>query len=251
MSDKGPLISCIIAVYNSERFVAAAVDSVLAQSYRPIEVIVANDGSTDRTAKIVAGYGKEVRLATQETAGPAATRNLGLATASGEYVAFLDGDDLWHEEKLERQMACLTSEPELGACVTNVKFFWMPELAEEEAKLKKQPRGQVAPGYISGTLLAPRSTFEKVGGFDIKLWFSDAADWFERAAESGVTIKLLDDVLYFHRMHDRNLTRRRAEDSRNEFLAIVQARLKRQRQKDDAAQANTSTGTGDPDKDQG
>ena len=135
-----PLISCIIAVFNGERFIAAAVDSVLAQTYRPIEVIVVDDGSTDRTAEIVAGYGDEVRLVTQEAAGPPATRNLGLAAATGEYLAFLDGDDLWHEEKLARQMACLVTEPMPDACVTHVKHFWMPELAEEEAELKNQPR---------------------------------------------------------------------------------------------------------------
>ncbi len=108
---KRPLISCIVVVYNGERFIAAALDSVRAQSWRPIEIIVADDGSTDRTAEIVAGYGDEVRFVTEETAGPAATRNLGLAAATGEYVAFLDGDDLWHEEKLARQMARLETEP--------------------------------------------------------------------------------------------------------------------------------------------
>lgn len=243
------MISCVIAVYNGERFIAAAVDSVLAQTYRPIEVIVADDGSTDRTAEIVAGYGDEVRLVTQETAGPPATRNLGLAAASGEYVAFLDGDDLWHEEKLARQLACLTTEPKPDACVTHVKHFWMPELAEEEAELKKQPRGQVVPGYIAGTLLTPRATFERVGGFNTELFFGDSADWFMRAEENGVTVKLLDDVLYFHRMHEKNLTRRRADDSRNEFLGIVQAALKRRREKSDAALATPSTKAGKPDRD--
>ena len=104
---------------------------------------MADDGSTDRTAEIVAGYGDEVRFVTEETAGPAATRNLGLAAATGEYVAFLDGDDLWHEEKLARQMARLETEPVPDACVTHVQHFWMPELADEEAKLRDQPRGQV------------------------------------------------------------------------------------------------------------
>ncbi len=127
---KRPLISCIVVVYNGERFIAAALDSIRAQSWRPIEIIVADDGSTDRTAEIVAGYGDEVRFVTQETAGPAAgpaaTRNLGLAAATGEYVAFLDGDDLWHKEKLARQMARLETEPVPDACVTHVQNLWMP-----------------------------------------------------------------------------------------------------------------------------
>ncbi len=245
---KRPLISCIVVVYNGERFIAAAVDSVRAQSWRPIEVIVADDGSTDRTAEIVAGYGDEVRFVTHETAGPAANRNLGLGAATGEYVAFLDGDDLWHEEKLERQMARLEAEPGLDACVTHAQHFWMPELADEEAKLRDQPRGQVVPGYIASTLLAPRALFDRVGGFDTKLWFGDGADWFMRAAETGAVVALLDDVLLYHRMHEKNLTRRRAAASRDEFLDIVRASLDRRRAAGDAAADAPPTGAGRPDK---
>lgn len=245
---KRPLISCIVIVYNGERFIAAAVDSVRAQSWRPIEVIVADDGSTDRTAEIVAGYGDEVRFVTQETAGPPSTRNLGLGAATGEYVAFLDGDDLWHEEKLERQMARLEAEPGLDACVTHAQHFWMPEMAEEEAKLRDQPRGHVVPGYIASTLLAPRALFDRVGGFDTKLWFGDGADWFMRAAEKGVVVALLDDILLYHRMHEGNLTRRRADASRDEFLDIVRASLDRRRAAGDAAQDVPPGGTGGSDE---
>ena len=243
-----PLISCIVVVYNGERFIAAAVDSVRAQSWRPIEIIVADDGSTDRTAEIVAGYGDEVRFVTQETAGPAATRNLGLAAATGEYVAFLDGDDLWHEDKLTRQMARLESEPVADACVTHVQHFWMPELAEEGAALRDKPRGRVVPGYIAGTLLAPRALFDRVGGFDTELWFGDGADWFMRAAETGAVVALLDDVLLYHRMHKRNLTRRRADASREEFLDIVRASLDRRRAAGDGAADAPPAGAGKPDK---
>lgn len=249
---KRPLISCIVVVYNGERFIAAALDSVRAQSWRPIEIIVADDGSTDRTAEIVAGYGDEVRFVTKETAGPAAgpaaTRNFGLAAATGEYVAFLDGDDLWHKEKLTRQMARLETEPVPDACVTHVQHFWMPEMAEEEAELRDQPRGQVVPGYIASTLLAPRALFDRVGGFDTKLWFGDGADWFMRAAEKGVVVALLDDILLYHRMHEGNLTRRRAAASRDEFLDIVRASLDRRRAAGNAAQDVPPGGTGGSDK---
>ncbi len=246
---KRPLISCIVVVYNGERFITAALDSVRAQSWRPIEIIVADDGSTDRTAEIVAGYGDEVRFITQETAGPAATRNLGLAAATGEYVAFLDGDDLWHEETLARQMARLETKPVPDACVAHVQHFWMPEMADEEAKLRDQPRGQVVPGYVAATLLAPRALFDRVGGFDTELWFGDGADWFMRAAETGAVVALLDDVLLYHRMHKRNLMRRRVDASREEFLDIVRASLSRRRAAGDAARDVPPGGAGGPDKD--
>jgi glycosyltransferase involved in cell wall biosynthesis len=243
-----PLISCILPVYNCEQFIAAALDSVLAQSWRPIEIIVADDGSTDRTAEIVAGYGNEVQFVTEETAGPAATRNLGLAAATGDFVAFLDGDDLWHEDKLTRQMLRFETEPVPDACVTHVQHFWMPELADEEAKLRDHLRGQVVPGYVAATLLAPRALFDRVGGFDRSLWFGDGADWFMRAAEAGVVVALLDDVLLYHRMHKRNLTRRRADASREEFLDIVRASLNRRRAAGDSTTGTAPAGAGSPDK---
>ncbi len=93
----------------------------------------------------------------------------------------------------------------------------------------------MVPGYIASTLLAPRALFDRVGGFDTELWFGDCADWFMRAAETGAVVALLDDVLLYHRMHEKNLTRRRADASREEFLDIVRASLDRRRAAGDAA----------------
>ena len=97
---KPNLISCIVPVFNGERYLAEALDSILAQTWRPLEVIVVDDGSTDGTAHIAAGYGAEVSYIHQANAGPAAARNRGLDAARGEFIAFLDADDLWHKDKL-------------------------------------------------------------------------------------------------------------------------------------------------------
>jgi glycosyltransferase involved in cell wall biosynthesis len=114
-------VSCIVPVFNGERFVAEALESILAQTYRPIDVIVADDGSTDGTAAILSGYGGRIRVVTQPTAGPAATRNLGLEAARGEFVAFLDADDVWHPEKLAKQVRRFAARPGLQACVTHAR----------------------------------------------------------------------------------------------------------------------------------
>src|SRR2546426_10667200 len=97
---KESLISCIVPVFNGERYLHETLNSILAQTYRPLEIIVADDGSTDGTRTIVASYGQQVRYLWQLNAGPAAARNLGLTAAKGEFIAFLDADDLWHPEKL-------------------------------------------------------------------------------------------------------------------------------------------------------
>jgi glycosyltransferase involved in cell wall biosynthesis len=223
------LVSCIVPVYNGERYISEALDSIVAQTYRPIEIIVADDGSTDGTAAVVAEYGREIRFVSQSTAGPAATRNLGLGAVNSDFVAFLDADDLWHLEKLDRQMKRFTELPELEISITHVQLFWVNELSGEKEYYKNHLRTEPVPGYTSGTLLARRRVFEKVGKFNTDLWFGDATDWFMRAREKSAFIEVLPDVLTYHRMHPKNLTRRRSEESRDEFLRIVKDSLERRK----------------------
>jgi glycosyltransferase involved in cell wall biosynthesis len=222
-----PLISCIVPVFNGERYVREALDSILAQTYRPLEIIVADDGSTDGTAAVVASYGDRLRHVRQAEAGPPATRNLGLGAARGEYVAFLDADDLWHPEKLARQMARFEARPELDLCVAHVQNFWIPELREEAERFREHRRGQPVPGYSAGSLLARRTLFEAVGRFNAALWYGDQTEWFLRAAEQGAVTELLADVLVYRRLHHSNLSRRRASDTRAEYLRLVKASLGR------------------------
>jgi glycosyltransferase involved in cell wall biosynthesis len=226
----GPaLVSCVIAAYNSAEYVEAAIRSVLAQTYRPIEVVVADDGSQDATRELAAAFGEPVRVVAQENAGPAATRNLGLRVARGELVAFLDADDLWHPEKLVRQTARFEARPELQASITHVRNFWAEDQAELESHYRDHPRMRPMPGYATTTLLARRSAFDVVGELDTGLWFGDAMDWFVRARDLGVEVELMPDVLTFHRFHPGNLSRRRSRESEDEFLGLLKASLDRRR----------------------
>jgi len=224
-----PLISSIVPVFNGERYLKEALDSIRAQTYRPLEIIVADDGSTDGTAAVMAGSGSEVRYLFQPNAGPAAARNLGLSAARGEFVAFLDHDDLWHPEKLARQMARFQARPDLDVCVTHVRNFWIPELSEEAARYKDHRRSQAVPGYTTATLLARRTLFDAVGGFDPVLQHGDSTEWFLRAAEHRAVIELLPDVLTYRRLHQTNRTRRLAAASRDQYLRIVKTSLDRRR----------------------
>ena len=228
---KKPLISCIVPVFNGERYLAEALDGIIAQTYRPLEVIVVDDGSTDDTGGVVEKYGSEVRCLRQDNAGPAAARNQGLNEAQGEFIGFLDQDDLWHPEKLMRQVNHFRVYPGVEACITHMKTFWVPELYEEEAKFRDHYLSRPMPGYLTGTLLARRSLFEKVGQFNTSLRFGDALDWFSRAAEAHTVIDLLPDVLMYHRVHKANFSRSQASASREEFLKILKLSLDRRRRK--------------------
>jgi len=225
------LISCIVPVYNGERYLGEALNSILAETYRPLEIVVADDGSTDSTRSIVASYGNQVRYLWQPNAGPAATRNLALAVTRGSFIAFLDADDLWHPEKLARQMARFEACPELELCVTHVKNFWISELRVEESRFQNHRLTRSVPGYVTQTLLARRRVFENVGVFNTSLRHGDAQDWFLRAAEQNAAMELLPDVLVYRRLHRTNYSRQ-VNASLKDHLKIVKASLDRRRSGD-------------------
>ena len=226
---QSPLISCIIPAYNGERYLREALDSIVGQTYRPLEIIVADDGSSDGTASVIAEYKHEVRYFFQSNAGTAAACNLGLSNARGEFIAFLAHDDLWHAEKLARQMRCLQARPELAGCVTHVTNFWSPELRPEEIPPHDQRVFDPIPGYVPQTLLASKALFDAVGGFNTALRHADATDWFLRVREHGAMIELLPDVLVRRRLHQNNLSRRMASASRIEFLQLIKLTLDQRR----------------------
>ncbi len=227
-----PLISCIVPVFNGERYLKEALDSILSQTYRPLEIIVADDGSTDGTPSVIAGYGNQVCYLQQANAGPAAARNLGLSAARGKFVAFLDADDLWHPEKLTRQMARFEAYPKLELCVTHVQNFWVPELEAEAKRFQNHRFSQKLAGYGTPALLAQRALFDKVGQFDSAMRAVDDTDWFLRAAEQGVVMELLPDVLVYRRLHRTNLSR--TPVAHNALLQVLKASLDRRRSRNGA-----------------
>lgn len=229
-----PVVSCIIPVLNGERYLGAALESVFGQTYGAVEVIVADDGSTDGTRDVVGAFGARVRYLHQANAGHAAARNLGLAAAGGAFVAFLDADDLWHADKLARQMGRFAARPELGLSVTHVRNFWSPDAPPPDGGIHPRVLDAV-PGYRSVTLLARRRVFQTVGPFDPVLRHGNDTAWFLRAAEHGIVMELLPDVLVLRRLHGGNRSRRLAESSQREYLRILKASLDRRRRDSTAA----------------
>jgi len=229
-----PLISCLVPVFNGERYLGEALDSILAQTYEAIELIVVDDGSTDGTGEVVAHYGDRVGYVRQNNQGAPTARNVGLSMAAGEFVAFLDADDLWHPEKLERQMARFEARSELDLCVTHLQRFWIPELETERKRFQDHRFAEVLPGYVTQTLLARRSLFNSVGNFDTSRRVGDPMDWFLRAAEQGAVMELLPDLLVYQRMHENNLsvklgTRGMKPQMQDAILHVVKTSLDRRR----------------------
>jgi glycosyltransferase involved in cell wall biosynthesis len=224
-----PLVSCIVPVHNGEKFLGAALDSIAEQRYRPLEILVVDDGSTDGTAGVVAASGIDVRYVRQENAGGPAARNLGITLAEGAFVAFLDADDLWAPEKLDRQMARFTARRDLDISLAHAQNFWMPEVAVERRNLEGHRRTQPVPGYTAGTLLARRELFSRLGLFNAAMRHGEQTEWFLRAREVGAVVEVLPDVLLHRRLHADNVSRHRAQASRAQYLDLVKGILDRRR----------------------
>ena len=240
------LISCIIPVFNGERYLAETLDAVFAQTWRPIEVIVVDDGSTDRSRAIAEGYGQPVKVLAQANAGHAAARNLGLTAANGEFVAFVDADDLWEPAKLSMQIARFDARPELGVVFTHLQNFWSPDV--DESSRNDSETLDPIPGYTSVTMLARRELFDRVGTLDVTLKHGNDRDWFCRAAEQGVVMEMMPETLVRRRLHGANRSAQHGASSRSEYLRILKASLDRRRNagNDDVAQYGFTSTDGKP-----
>ncbi|MGH7450208.1 MAG: glycosyltransferase family 2 protein [bacterium] len=221
------LISVIIPAYNAGRYLGEAIASVLAQTHRAHEIIVIDDGSTDDTANIAQSFSPSVRYEWQPNDGAGAARNHGVELARGNFLAFLDADDLWIEDKLARQFAAFESDPTLNMVFGHVQQFYSPELGEEIKKRIKLP-AETMRGFHPGAMLIKRETFFRVGLFKTDLQLGEFIDWHARAMELGLKSFMLPEVVMKRRIHETNqgIYKR---DAREDYLKIVKASLDRRR----------------------
>lgn len=223
-----PLISVMIGVYNGAPYLADAIESVFAQTYRPFELIVVDDGSTDGSGDVAKGYGDALIYAYQENAGNGAARNHAVRLASGELFAFLDADDRFVPDKLERQWAALEADPMLDIVFGHVREFVSPELTEEQRASVRPPAPQPAPWTAPNLMLIRRDSFQRVGPFSETVRVGVTVDWYARAMEERLRSTMLPEVLLERRLHTQN-NGLRERDSRSQYLHVLKASLDRRR----------------------
>jgi glycosyltransferase involved in cell wall biosynthesis len=171
VSAAAPRVSVVIPTYNRARCLAEAVDSVLAQEEAEVELIVVDDGSTDGTAHMLAGYGEAIRVLRQENRGVSAARNAGIAAAQAELLAFLDSDDVWLPGKLRAQVDFFAARPEALICQT--EELWVKNGRRVNPGRRHRKRGgMIFEASLELCLVSPsavmtrRELFERVGRFD-------------------------------------------------------------------------------------
>lgn len=222
------LISVIIPVYNREKYIAEAIESVLAQTYKPLEIIVINDGSTDNSAEIIKNFGSKIKYFDQVNSGLANTLNKGINLTNGEFIAFLDSDDLWVKNKLSLQMAIFANNPDVDIVFAYVQQFISPEL-EDEIKHKIYISQEIIKGYSKGTMLAKKEVFSQIGLFDTTLKLGDFIDWYFKASEQGIKNLICPEILLKRRIHDNNMGIIQKK-YRSDYVKIIKASLDRCRQ---------------------
>ena len=209
-----------MTAWNAESFIAEALDSALAQTRPPDEIIVNDDGSTDGTVTVVQGYVDRVTLLPGQHRGQSTGKNQALARATGDHIAFLDADDLWLPHHLERLLAALDDAPEPDAAFGATDEFIDSDGTTDEARVPRL--GAVGP-LLSGSLLR-RSLFDRVGVFLPGVELGDWIDWWSRATSAGARFVLLPEVLTRRRLHQHNTTLEQA-GHRDQYLRVVRERL--------------------------
>lgn len=212
-----PQISVIIPTFNRAWALARAIDSVLAQTCAPKEVIVVDDGSTDRTPELLAAYGDRIRVLVQPNRGVSSARNLGIRHSRGEFIALLDSDDLWEPEKLACQAAFFTAHSEVMICQT--QEIWIRNgVRVNPGKKHKKLSGMIFEPSLHLCLVSPSAVMMKKRLFDIKGMFNErfavCEDYdFWLRVSTDTSIHLIDSPLTIkYGGHPDQLSRNHSQD---------------------------------------
>jgi len=228
-----PLISVMIGVYNAEPYLAEAIESVLAQDYVPLELIVVDDGSNDGSAEVAKSL-PQVNYLFQENAGNGAARNRAVGAATGDLFAFVDADDRFTPGKLTLQKAALDSDPALDMVFGHVREFLSPELDEETRNALRPPAPEPMPWTAPNLMLIRRESFLRVGPFSTTFRVGVTVDWFARASEAGLRYVVLPEVVLERRLHTQN-NGLRERGARTQYLDVIRAAMERRRAAGDLA----------------
>lgn len=216
-------ISVIVPLYNTRAYIGEAIDSILAQTRPADEIIVVDDGSTDGGAELLAGYGSKVYVIRQAHAGGATALNRGIRQATGDAIAFLDADDLWARDKLERQQSILLAKDDVDCVFGLVQQFDQ----RAGAGISHEPQR----GVSRIGLLIRRAAFDRCGLFDESMRVVEFVPWYARASVLGLATEMLDHVVAYRRIHSGNASIVRRDQQQQESLLGLKKALDLRRQR--------------------
>ena len=226
---KNPFVSVIVPVFNSEKYLVQAIDSVFRQDYRRVEVIVVDDGSTDDTAQIIGKYEKNQYIH-QTNQGVASARNTGIVASRGEIIAFLDGDDFWPSDRLTLTVRYLDQHPEVGYVLGKQMMFVEPG-CDVPPWVKTEWLVEPQDALNTGVLVVRRETFERIGTFNEDYKAGEDTEWLGRASEAGIPMARLPEVVLHRRIHGENLSIKMLRMRKANLMRILRESVRRQQEK--------------------
>jgi len=228
MTEPNNSISAVITAYNSEKYIAEAIECVIAQTCPPDEIVLIDDGSMDETRRIVKTFKNRVRYVYQDNSGASAARNTGIANACCEIISFLDADDLWLTDKLLKQKAAFTADRSLDMVFVHAQNFYSPELDAEAIKKIHGPM-EAMPGHIPSAFSNRKESFARIGPFNTNLKMGEFIDWYGRAKEYSLSETMIPEVLVRRRLHTSNLGIAQRTMAHQDYLKIIRQKIKRSR----------------------
>jgi len=211
-----PKVSVIIPTYNCGQYICEAIDSVLAQTYKDIEIIIVDDGSSDNTKNVVLMYKDKIKYIYQNNKGEAGARNRGIKEAQGEFIAFIDADDIWLENKLEKQMEIISN---MSADLVHCRMYVMENNKIVEGKIKPTKPAITFYDLLLGgksllmTIVVKKACFDKIGLFDESIKLATDYDMWLRFSLK-YKISFIDEPLAIYRRHSNQLS---SEDNNKKF----------------------------------
>ncbi len=214
------LISVIIPAYNAEKYIEETLNSVLSQTGYSLEVILVDDGSTDNTIKVVEPYLDSIKYKYQQNAGQVSALNFGISEARGDFITFVDADDLWAKSKLSVLLTPMLKDNHVMASMGNIQRFFI-----RDGKTEFLPK-EYAMSFLAG--LYRKELFREVGKIDENLSAHYDIDWHMRLKDSDFKTAYIDKVVGYYRRHEKNMSSHSNVKSANEaMIALLKKSLKR------------------------
>ncbi len=218
-----PTVSVIIPAYNAEHYLQDAIESVLAQTRAVEEILVIDDGSHDRTRDVAKSFHRNITYFFQDHQGPGAARNVGVQNAKGDFLTFLDADDIWVKDKCKKQFEIFSKVSNL-----DIVFGRIQQIRQRKKNHRTMKLDQSVAGIIPSAMMVKKKSFFRVGLFRAELRVSDFADWFIRSRDAGLWTLVPDHLVAFRRVHGENTSILRRQFF-TEYVDAVQASLNRRR----------------------
>ena len=225
MADR--LVSIVIPVFNGERFIGEAIESVLAQTYEPIELIVVDDESTDGSAQVADAYEGVTVIRHRPNGGPAVARNRGIAVAKGACIGILDADDMMKPKRIEKQVAAVEGGSDFVLTLEELLVEPGVEMPEFFTA-RRAPISDRDDLWLTSSVLVTREAIERLGPYDESLRYGEDVDFVLRAFDAALKIEMLDEKLTIRRFHGGNMTYDFAQTRGATFQAL-RRRVERRR----------------------